>query len=255
VPPAAPDGPPDVVEFADRRLTELYDLVNPAGPDTEFYQDLAGRLDARTIVDLGCGTGLLISRLARPDRRLVGIDPAPEMLAVARGRTRDGDGTWVEGTSDALRDWGADLVVMTGHVAQILVDDDDWRATLASMRRTLRPGGWLAFESRNPSAQTWRTWTPEASHREVILPSGEPLEVWYDVVAVDGDRVTHEVHYRFAAPGPELVSTLELRYRSESALVEGLESAGFEVEHIFGDWDRSLVRESSPELIVVAVRR
>jgi SAM-dependent methyltransferase len=243
-----------VVEFTDPRLTAIYDEVNPPGPDTAFYVGLADELDARTIVDLGCGTGLLISRLDRPSRRCVGVDPAPEMLAVARGRELSGDVSWVVGGAEMLGAWGADLVVMTGHVAQIIVDESAWRSALSAVHQVLRPGGVVAFESRNPSADSWRQWTPETSRRVVSLAAGGALEVWYDVVAQAGDRVTHEVHYRWAGDGPELVSTLELRYRTQAQLVGALDQAGFEVVDVFGDWDRSAVSRTSPELVVIARR-
>ncbi|RIK43468.1 MAG: hypothetical protein DCC55_05780 [Chloroflexi bacterium] len=45
--------------YVDPRLVELYDIENTCGGDTDFYVCLAADLDARTILDLGCGTGLL----------------------------------------------------------------------------------------------------------------------------------------------------------------------------------------------------
>lgn len=47
-----------------------------------------------TLVDLGCGTGLLAAAAAGEARRVVGVDPSPAMLAVARGRTTVVE--WVE---------------------------------------------------------------------------------------------------------------------------------------------------------------
>ena len=45
--------------YRDADLVELYDLDNPGGDDHAYYRALADQIDARTIVDLGCGTGLL----------------------------------------------------------------------------------------------------------------------------------------------------------------------------------------------------
>ncbi len=47
-----------------------------------------------TLVDLGCGTGLLAAAAAGEARRVVGVDPSPAMLEVARGK--DGPAEWVE---------------------------------------------------------------------------------------------------------------------------------------------------------------
>ena len=41
---------------------------------------------------------------------------------------------------------------MTGHVAQFFLTDEHWRAALTALHAALRPGGRLAFESRNPDA-------------------------------------------------------------------------------------------------------
>jgi SAM-dependent methyltransferase len=47
-----------------------------------------------TLVDLGCGTGLLAAAAASEARRVVGVDPSPAMLEVARRRSNAVD--WVE---------------------------------------------------------------------------------------------------------------------------------------------------------------
>ncbi|MBC7763366.1 MAG: class I SAM-dependent methyltransferase, partial [Candidatus Saccharibacteria bacterium] len=70
----------------DARLVELYDTDNPGGPDHDFYRQVADEIDARTILDLGCGTGMLTASFARAGRRVVGIDPSPNMLAYATKR-------------------------------------------------------------------------------------------------------------------------------------------------------------------------
>ena len=56
-----------------------------------------------------------------------------------------------------------DLVLMTGNVAQVFVDDDAWHATLQSSYDALRPGGRVVFEVSDPSFRGWEEWTPEAS--------------------------------------------------------------------------------------------
>ena len=43
--------------YTDPRLVDLYDLENPLGSDHDFFQRLIKAQDAKTIVDLGCGTG------------------------------------------------------------------------------------------------------------------------------------------------------------------------------------------------------
>src|SRR5215213_7073939 len=139
------------LHYVDPRLVDLYDTDNPRGADTDFYVRLAADLDARQILDLGCGTGLLTRELAVDGRRVVGVDPAPAMLAYARRHPGADRVQWVEGDASALGTSSADLVVMTGNVAQVFLDDDAWATTLRAIHAALRSGGHLAFESRNPA--------------------------------------------------------------------------------------------------------
>ena len=52
--------------------------------------------------------------------------------------------TWLEGTARTVPTEAFDVATMTAHVAQILVDDDDCRATLRHLCRALVAGGRLS---------------------------------------------------------------------------------------------------------------
>src|ERR687886_669697 len=57
-------------EFSDPRLVAIYDTVNTIAEYEAFYIDLARRLSASSIIDIGCGTGLLTCELAKRGHRL-----------------------------------------------------------------------------------------------------------------------------------------------------------------------------------------
>jgi SAM-dependent methyltransferase len=241
-------------QFTDPHLVALYDTLNPFAADTAFYMELAAGLSASSIVDIGCGTGLLTCELARRGHRVTGVDPSSAMLDVARDRSGGKCVRWIEGDASKLGEAQVDLAIMTGHVAQVILDDESWHATLAATHRALRPGGCVAFESRNPSARPWATWTPEASRRHVDHAALGRIEVWYRLLEVRRERVLYEIHYRFVSSGEEVVSTNELRFRTQAELMQSLTDIGFSVEHVFGDWGRQPVDAKSPELIFVALR-
>ncbi len=71
---------------------------------------------------------------------------------------------------------------------------------------------------------------------------------------VTGDVVRTQINYHFTSTGEDLISTNELRFRSQDELAQSLRDAGFSIERVCGDWDRSPVGAQSPELIFVAVR-
>jgi SAM-dependent methyltransferase len=241
-------------EFHDPRLVALYDRLNPPGDDANFYISLAGELGAERVIDLGCGTGIIACELARRGHDVIGVDPSREMLGVARGRDAGGLVRWVEGDASDLEDIDADLAIMSAHVAQVIHDEVAWRRTLAGLQRGLRSGGRLAFESRNPDARAWLGWVPESSYQRHDDVSDGPLDVWFELNEAAGDLVRYEIHYRFGRTGEELVSPGTLRFRSRASLTQSLGEAGFSVQDVFGDWDRSPLSATSPELIFLAVR-
>lgn len=93
---------------------------------------------------------------------MTGVDPSSGMLGVARHRPSGECVRWIEGDASQLDEAQADLAIMTGHLAQVILDDERWEATLAATHRTLRPGVCVAFESRNPRARPWAAGTPQA---------------------------------------------------------------------------------------------
>jgi SAM-dependent methyltransferase len=239
--------------YVDPRLVELYDIENTRGADTDFYVGLAADLAARTIVDLGCGTGLLTRELALDGRLVIGVDPAPAMLAYARRQPGADRVQWVEGDKDALGTPAADLVLMTGNVAQVFLDDAEWAATLRAIHAALRPGGHLAFESRNPDDRAWERWNREATYERIDSPHG-PMECWLELVSVGDGRVRFEGHNVFTATGEVVVASSELRFRSRAELTDSLIKSGFTVEHVYGDWDHGPLVSGSRVMLVVARR-
>lgn len=240
--------------YGDPRLVGLYDLLNPAAADTAFYLDLAQSSGADRVLDIGCGTGLLSCALADRGHDVTGIDPSPAMLAVARSRAGGERVTWIEGDAGMARRGAADLAVMTGHVAQVFVDDASWRQTLSAAYDALRPGGCLAFESRNPACEPWRAWTPEASRRRVESTTYGWVDVWHRLIDVQGECVRFATHYGFERGGAEIVAESELQFRNQDALETTLREAGFVSMTWYGGWSREPVDAASRELVVVAMR-
>ncbi len=86
---------------------------------------------------------------------MTGIDPAVASLDRARQRPGGERVRWVQGTSADVCDASFEVAVMTAHVAQFFVTDDEWAATLTDLKRSLVPGGRLVFDSRDPVARAW----------------------------------------------------------------------------------------------------
>ncbi|MCB9431485.1 MAG: class I SAM-dependent methyltransferase [Ardenticatenaceae bacterium] len=239
--------------YTDPRLVELYDHDNPRGADTDFYLTLAAELNAHRIIDLGCGTGLLTCELATGKRQVIGIDPSPAMLAVAQRKPEAERVEWVVGDASVLGERNADLLTMTGNVAQIFLDDADWAATLCHIHKALRPGGYVAFESRNPTARAWKQWGRDETFEEIETPFGS-MACWLEVLEVQDGQVHFVGHNLFKATGEDVVAHSTLRFRSHTELADSLRQAGFTVDRVYGDWHHGAFTDASRLMIFVARR-
>jgi SAM-dependent methyltransferase len=237
--------------YIDPRLTAVYDPLNPTISGLDFFRDLAGETP-KTILEMGCGTGRLACDLAAWGHVVAGADPAAAMLDVARNRPGGEKVRWVEADAAGLSvGTRYDLIIMTGHAFQVLLEDREVRAALANFRRHLAAGGRLAFETRNPAVREWDTWIPEETREQVEVPGFGRVEVHYDIASEEGQLVTFETHFRFAADDI-VVAPHTLRFMGQAELAAFLAEAGFTDVAWYGDWDRSAIGPKSQEIIVVA---
>ena len=127
---------------------EHLDPAYVAGYDAKVRLDLEAALDLlrrhglgseMTFVDLGCGTGLLAAAAASEARRVVGVDPSPAMLEVARRRCDAVE--WVESGFLTYEHAGDQpQLVHSRHALHHL--PDFWKGVaLARIHDLLAPGG------------------------------------------------------------------------------------------------------------------
>lgn len=224
-------------------LAAAYDDDCAGRRDLDFYFAMTQRLNPRTIVDIGSGTGLLAGMLAAAGYDVIAVEPQATMLDIAARQPHAEHITWRHGDAADLAPGCADLVLMTGHVAQYFLDDTAWREVLTATRRALRPGGHLAFEVRNQAIESWRRWEtphPRPTSRGTIRQSVHRAD----------DLVTHVDEYDQG--GKRWVTTETLRFPSWHAVARGLRGANFQIIDAWGDWDGSPVTDLSPEWIVLA---
>src|SRR5215472_7464498 len=97
------------------------------------------------VLEIGIGSGLNLLFYSRNVTHVIGLEPSPRLLAMARRaeRAEFGPVEFIEGSAEAipLKDASVDTVVTTWTLCSI---PDALRA-LRDMRRVLRPGGHLLF--------------------------------------------------------------------------------------------------------------
>jgi SAM-dependent methyltransferase len=95
----------------------------------------------RDVVDVGCGAGGLVRRLAGLGARVVGVEISPVALGRARAEATVAGERYLEGRAEALPlpDASADLVVFHNSLHHVPPDGVD--RALAEAHRVARPGG------------------------------------------------------------------------------------------------------------------
>lgn len=231
----------------DPRLVDLYDQDNPDGPDHDFYRSLACEAQARNVVDLGCGTGILTVTLASAERTVVGVDPSASMIGFARSRPGAAQVDWVVGDSMSIPGNGYDFALMTGNVVQA-IPGAAWPRTLRDLRLAMGHGGTLAFESRNPAARAWDNWAFEDKRRDSLHG---PLIERRTVSALAPGVVELQASTTFAATGECVHETQVLAFRDRTTVTNDLFEAGFAVEATYGDWARTPFAVDAPIMVFV----
>jgi SAM-dependent methyltransferase len=249
-------------------FADIYEAWTASAPVTErnlpFYVGLY-RETPGLAVELGVGNGRIAVEAAKAGKSMTGVDSSAEMLHLCRERAQ------AAGVLDRLtliqadmRDFTlptpADLITIPFHSIGHLVTMDDKRAGLRRIYSQLAPGGRLVFDTFifNPEAA--------ARHSGIVLRdeytdarTGHDILLWtttrYDMAAqamriitwtdeLEADGVVVRRQYRrlsFSWLEPEQARAL-------------LEEAGYEVEALYGDFDRSPFAKDSPEQIWVARR-
>lgn len=221
-----------------RLLAELYDPLDPDRGDLQPYLDRAVEIRARRVLDVGCGTGVLALLLAARGLDVVGVDPDPYSLAVAEAKPGAEGIRWIEGGAVAVpTDPPFDFATLTANVAQAIITDAAWNATLAGIARALRPGGEVMLETRDPERRAWEGWTREATTVVVDVPGVGVVTGWDETISVRWPLVTLRGGIRLP-DGREVVSEQSLRFRERAEVEADLARHGLELVHVRDAPDR-----------------
>jgi SAM-dependent methyltransferase len=248
---------------------ELYDYIVPyrQRADVAFFVD-AARDSGGLVLEAGCGTGRVLIPTAREGIEITGLDLSPEMLKVCRERLERESPevrARVRLVEADMRAFDLDrtfrLVTLPFRPFQHLLTVDDQLACLDCIRRALEPGGRLILDVFNPSLEglTRQNLGKEMSPEpEFSMPDGRRVLRKHKMVSRDPFRQIIETDLVYYVTHPDgrqerLVHHLTMRYFFRFEAEHLLARAGFEVEQLYADYDKSPFGSKNPgELIFVA---
>jgi SAM-dependent methyltransferase len=249
-------------EYFDR----LWSDVVRGHADADFYLEAAKSAGGATL-ELGCGTGRILLPLAQAGHRVCGLELSPHMLDRCRtklaelprevqGRVRLVEGNMVEFELGEQ----FQLITFPFRSFQHLQSTSEQLACLACAHRHLGPGGRLILDLFQTDPR--RMHDPEffnerAIPGETTLPDGRRVRLAERAVALhraiqsnDVELISYVTHSDGRAE--RIVNAFRVRYFFRYEVEHLLARAGFCVVEIFGSFDRTPLRDDSPEMIFIA---
>ena len=237
--------------FAEGRLAEVYDPLDPDRSDLDACAALVDEFGAHSVLDIGCGTeGTLACLLARRGLTVTAVDPAEASLAVARTKPGAERVRSLHGYATDLPRLQVDLATMTGNVAQIFVTDGEWASTLRATCAALRPGERLLFETRDPAAKAWLEWNRERSYKRTVVAGVGAVQAWVELLDINGQLVSFRWTFVFEADGAVLTPRLgACASATKTKVIASLAAARYVVDEV-----RQAADRPGRELVFIARR-
>ncbi len=161
-------------------LGNFGDLAVFTTPVAGHLARFAGVRTGQTVLDVGCGTGVVAITAARVGAKTTGLDLTPELLEQARQSAAVAGVTvaWNEGDAEALPFPDASFDIVLSQFGHMFAPRPD--ATTREMLRVLRPGGLIAFATWPPEHLIGRAFALGA-HFVPPPPDVAPPAQWGDV--------------------------------------------------------------------------
>ena len=250
-------------------VAELYDHVGPYRDraDVAFFVDEAVR-SGGPVLEVGCGTGRVLIPTARAGVDIVGLDLSPRMLDVCRRKLAqepDEARSRVRLVEADMRTFELGqtfaLATVPFRPFQHLLTVDDQLSCLRAIASHLTDGGTLILDLFNPWLEAIVQQTPGSEwgdEPEFTTPDGRRVRRRHATIAANRFEQVNRfelIYYITHPDGREerLVHAFSMRYLFRFEAEHLLARAGFVVEHVFADYDRSPFGAKYPgELLVVA---
>ena len=226
----------------------------------DFYKELALE-HGRKALELGVGTGRVAIELARAGVSVWGIDNSRYMLDVARERLGKEPITVRNRVTLQLgdmREFGLNeklpFVYVPASTFEHCIREEDQKSCLNSVYNALEKKGILAFDVSHPRPgkpeSSWWIDRRELGRNEVVRTIFSRLDPQTNIVSVN---LFFEV-YQNGKLEQRYYEYGEARISTKKELEILLEETGFEVDRVYGDFDRSAYSRESKRTIFVTTK-
>ncbi|WP_163537820.1 class I SAM-dependent methyltransferase [Gracilibacillus sp. YIM 98692] len=234
------------------KLAYIYDLLMEDAPYNDWQAFVSHFIhqhqpNAKTMLDLGCGTGEMSIRFNQTGFEVTGIDYSSDMLAYAHSRSveQQSNVTYIKQDIRQLGDVGTfDVIISLCDVLNYITEERDVLAVIQHVANCLEEGGLFIFDvhslqhfQNNMIGETFAEIYDDISYVWFCEPSGRTGEVIHDLTffVLDEDSGLYE---RFDEKHQQRTFSVDF-YR------ELLKEAGLQLRSIHTDF--SINHHNEPE--------
>ncbi|WP_437828106.1 class I SAM-dependent methyltransferase [Niallia taxi] len=238
----------------------LYDKENESFiPEIPFILKWATKKQG-PIIDIACGTGRVTIPLAKNGYNLVGVDINEGMLAHAKKKAANLhlQIRWIEQDCTQLDlSIKSNLVYSVGNSFQHFLTNESQDGLLTSINKSLEVEGLFIFNTRFPSVEEllqpsteeyWRSYTDNETLNTVDL-----------FTISEYDSLKQIQHYttirKYKDNAGDIIkekrTNISLRYVFPQEIERLLFAFGFEILHLYSDWNETPITNDSYEMIYV----
>lgn len=237
---------------------DLYESLHTGNEgDEDFYRAVC--VGAGRVLELGCGSGRILTALADQVPELHGVDSSELALALARERLPPSVELH-EGSMDAFDVGGEfDRILIPYNGIYCLPDLESVQRCFVRVERALAAEGLLVFDGYAGDPIHEDESVEEGFDEEAEIATVEAREKrWRVFERSEYERSSQRftVHYRYVAEedDEEIRASIRHRYLRLEETLEALERAGLEAFVVHGDFDQSVYADDSERMIITARR-
>lgn len=246
-------------EFYNETLTRFYDTVYQSIPNLkagmEFYLDEVKNTKG-SVLEAGVGTGRIFAPALAAGADIYGIDLSENMLNNLKSKIPE-TGHYRVSLGD-IRNFSLDkkfqLITSPFRVFQHFLKIDDQLNALNTLYNHLEPGGRLIFDVFNPDLKRITHPVENILEFDGEYKPGRELQRFFSVSYDNANQIMN-LSFRFVwdEDGTEKTDTFStpLRYYFRYELENLIGRTEFELEKIYGGFNREEISGKSSELILI----
>jgi SAM-dependent methyltransferase len=186
----------------------------------------------RDVLDIGCGTGFHLPRFAETATAVTGVEPHPDLVALARRRTRALPSvTVLQGTAQSLPLRDASVDVVQARWAYFF--GPGCEPGLAELDRVVRRGGVALVVDNDPTRSTFGTWFRRGYPK---LPDPVVVERFWSTRG--WQRTPVDMGWRFSSRA-DLEAVVRIEFDATTADAILAEHQGVEVDYAVNVWSKT----------------